>query len=108
MNDRMQTGTVEATRLTREGRLVEATALLQRTLGGGSAPPETPEEQIETPRRAVNETAQTTAPSRSGPTGHGLRLAPRPSRRFRGLPRMPGAAPGGRCRGACLHPRHLR
>ena len=35
----MNTGIMEATRLTREGRLVEATALIQRTLSGGHAPP---------------------------------------------------------------------
>ena len=34
MNDRMQTMIAEATRLTRAGRLAEATALIQRTLGG--------------------------------------------------------------------------
>src|SRR4051812_13561696 len=32
---------IEATRLTREGRLAEATALIQRALGGGHAPSET-------------------------------------------------------------------
>src|SRR5260370_33018260 len=34
MNDRIQTGMAEATRLTRAGRLAEATALIQRTLAG--------------------------------------------------------------------------
>jgi poly(hydroxyalkanoate) depolymerase family esterase len=34
MNDRMQSSIAEATRLTRAGRLAEATALIQRTLGG--------------------------------------------------------------------------
>jgi hypothetical protein len=37
MNDQMQTAMAEATRLTRTGRLAEATLLIQRTLGGASA-----------------------------------------------------------------------
>lgn len=37
MNDQMQATMAEATRLTRIGRLTEATALIQRTLGGMSA-----------------------------------------------------------------------
>jgi hypothetical protein len=35
MNNHMQDGMAEATRLMREGRLVEATAIIQRTLGEG-------------------------------------------------------------------------
>src|SRR5947209_17006973 len=38
MNDRMQAGMAEATRLVRAGRLAEATAMLQRTLGSVPAP----------------------------------------------------------------------
>jgi poly(hydroxyalkanoate) depolymerase family esterase len=38
MKDQMQAAMAEATRLTRAGRLAEATALIQRTLGGISAP----------------------------------------------------------------------
>src|SRR6266480_1164853 len=38
MNDQMQAAMAEATRLTRTGRLAEATVLIQRTLGGISAP----------------------------------------------------------------------
>jgi poly(hydroxyalkanoate) depolymerase family esterase len=40
MNDQMQAAMAEATHLTRAGRLAEATALIQRTLGGISAPVE--------------------------------------------------------------------
>src|SRR5690348_6319030 len=35
MNDRLQRGMTEATRLTRAGRLADATAFLQRLLNGG-------------------------------------------------------------------------
>ena len=38
MNDHMQAGMAEATRLTRAGRLVEATQIIQRTLKGEPAP----------------------------------------------------------------------
>lgn len=38
MNDRMLAGMLEATRLTNAGRLREATATIQRTLGGAHAP----------------------------------------------------------------------
>jgi poly(hydroxyalkanoate) depolymerase family esterase len=38
MNDRMGTGMAEATRLTRAGQIIEATALIQRTLRGMVAP----------------------------------------------------------------------
>jgi poly(hydroxyalkanoate) depolymerase family esterase len=38
MNDGLQPEMIEATRLTRAGRLTEATALLQRVLGSGTAP----------------------------------------------------------------------
>jgi poly(hydroxyalkanoate) depolymerase family esterase len=38
MNDQMQVAMAEATRLTRAGRLAEATVLIQRTLGGVTTP----------------------------------------------------------------------
>ena len=38
MNDQMHTGIAEATRLTQQGRLEEATAAIQRALGGTFAP----------------------------------------------------------------------
>jgi poly(3-hydroxybutyrate) depolymerase len=38
MNDQMQNGMAEATRLTQQGRLDEATAAIQRALGGTFAP----------------------------------------------------------------------
>jgi poly(hydroxyalkanoate) depolymerase family esterase len=42
MNDRMRTGMAEATRLTRAGQLIEATAIIQRTLRGLLAPDASP------------------------------------------------------------------
>nr|MBA4115416.1 esterase [Rubrobacter sp.] len=42
MNNQMQDHMAEATRLTREGRLNEATALIQRALGGIPAPAAAP------------------------------------------------------------------
>ncbi len=38
MNDQMHPGIAEATRLTQQGRLDEATAAIQRALGGTFAP----------------------------------------------------------------------
>ncbi len=100
MRDQLHTGMAEATRLTREGRLEEATNVIQRTLGGRFAPETSPDasggsdESIETIRRTVNEAVQTAATSQPGPTKHGLRRAPRPPRRYRGAPRLPGTTPG--------------
>ncbi len=99
MNDQMQDGMAEALRLTRQGRLAEATAIIQRTLGGTFAPAASPDgpggsdEPAGKARRVVNEAAQPTAPSQPGPTRHALRPAPRPPRRFRGAPRSPGGTP---------------
>src|SRR5215211_4912161 len=91
MRDQLQAGMAEATRLTREGRLAEATSIIQRTLGGRFVPEASPQdagvdEPIETIRRTVNEGVQTAATSQPGVTKHGLRRAPRPPRRFRGMP----------------------
>jgi poly(hydroxyalkanoate) depolymerase family esterase len=61
MNDQMQHGMAEATRLTRQGRLDEATAAIQRALGGTFAPagqegPGDTNEPIEGISRLVRET----------------------------------------------------
>lgn len=104
MNNDMQNGMAEATRLTREGRLSEATALIQRTLGGGffPTPPEETGEVVEATSRIVDETPQSEAPrsdasqpeSPSRPTTHNLRPAPAPPRRHRSAPRSPDGIPG--------------
>src|SRR5215211_5804188 len=98
MRDQLQAGMEEATRLTREGRLTEATSLIQRTLGSRLAPEASPDAPgvAEPARRAANEAVQTSTISPPGPTEHGLRRAPGPPRRFRGMPRpsAPGTTPG--------------
>jgi poly(hydroxyalkanoate) depolymerase family esterase len=96
MSDLLQDGMAEATRLTRQGRLAEATAAIQRVLGGTYAPVSSPdgpgsaEERIETARRAANEAPRPAAPSRPGEAEHALRRAPAPPRRFRGMSWTPG------------------
>ena len=95
MREQLQAGMAEATRLTREGRLAEATSVIQRTLGGRFAPEASPDAPGMS-RRAVNEDLRTSATSQPGPTKHGLRRAPGPPRRFHGMPRpsVPGTTPG--------------
>jgi poly(hydroxyalkanoate) depolymerase family esterase len=87
VNDQMKVGMAEATRLTREGRLAEATAVIQRTLGCADEP-------IESTSRVVNEPPQPAAPSLPGSTEPTLRRAPRPSRTFRGMTRPAGGLTG--------------
>ena len=94
MNDQMHTGMAEATRLTQQGRLDEATAAIQRALGGTFAPaaqegPSDTNEPIEVISRLVRETpaeGRTPTPRRPGaaewtapgPTllTHGVQLPP--------------------------------
>jgi hypothetical protein len=69
MNDQMHTGIAEATRLTQQGRLDEATAAIQRALGGTFAPavqegPGDTNEPIEVISHLVRETLQDPAGSR--------------------------------------------
>jgi poly(hydroxyalkanoate) depolymerase family esterase len=70
MNELMQSGLLEATRLTRAGQLVEATAAIQRTLQGlpassraGNPPVEHPGEVIEGTFRVSDPAPHTTAVS---------------------------------------------
>ena len=51
MHHRLPAGLPEATRLTRAGRLAEATALIQRTLGGGLVPAARPDTSAAGPPR---------------------------------------------------------
>jgi poly(hydroxyalkanoate) depolymerase family esterase len=101
MNDQMQNGMAEATRLTHQGRLDEATAAIQRALGGTFAPaqegPGDTNEPIEVISRLVRETPR-------GPAG-GRRMAdrrpgaaawttPGPTLLTRGVQFPPGSNPG--------------
>ncbi len=106
MRDQMQDGMAEATRLTREGRLAEATAAIQHALGGAfgdtfggtfapAASPGDADEQTATARRVVDGDTRHTAPSKTDPTNErALRPAPRPPRRFRGMSHPSGRLPG--------------
>src|SRR5215211_3117718 len=74
MNDRMQNYMAEATRLTQQGKLQEATAAIQRALGGASVPttePKSSDGPIDVGSRIVNRTP-------NGPAGGALRSARKP------------------------------
>lgn len=94
MRDQFQGGMAEATRLTREGRLAEATALIQRTLGGGhvSAPKDTGDfdEPMDKVFRLFDESPQDTKKSRCKP-GRGGDAGPTrsPRQTRRGTSRPP-------------------
>jgi hypothetical protein len=99
MSDPMQHGMAEAMRLTQQGRLAEATAIIQRTLGGTFAPApggtDVADETGEAARRTINETARPEAPPRPEPARkHALRPAPRQPRGFRGMEFPLGDLPG--------------
>jgi hypothetical protein len=65
VSDQMQAGMAEATRLTSEGRLAEATAVIQRTLGSAFAPAPDgsggADGPVERSSRVVNEASHTEA-----------------------------------------------
>ncbi len=95
MNNKLQAGMAEAMRLTREGSLAEATAVIQRTLGGTSVRSRggaaDAHESPGTTSRVVNGTPQPTAARRPVRARRSLRRAPRLPRRFRGATPPPGA-----------------
>src|SRR5215210_976794 len=90
-------GMAEATRLVQQGQLAEATALIQRTLGGAFAPMGTPHNPGDadgpsgSPFRGLDEMLRPASPPQQRSTEeHALRPAPRPPRNFRSAPRSPG------------------
>lgn len=103
MNNHMQDGMAEATRLMREGRLVEATAIIQRSLGEEGHLGSTSEQATTTDAtgkpfeafyRVVDEAPHATANPEASLTEHVLRPVPKPPQGFRRAPRSPGGLPG--------------
>nr|MDP9480854.1 PHB depolymerase family esterase [Actinomycetota bacterium] len=99
MNDQMHNGMAEATRLTQQGRLEEATAAIQRALAGkapvgSSARSGGADEPIEVVSRLTKKTQQGPAegPRASGPAA--TQAPPGPTLRSRGVQRPPGMATG--------------
>ncbi len=99
MSNRLQDSMLEATRLTNEGRLAEATAAIQRALGGISAPvaPEEDtggtEEPAETTGWVPERAAQPTKSANFGWIEDTVRDALRPSRPYHGVPHLPDGLP---------------
>jgi poly(hydroxyalkanoate) depolymerase family esterase len=96
MNDQMQNGMAEATRLTRQGRLDEATAAIQRALGGTFVPAaqeDSSDEPIEVTSRLVRETIRglTRAPRTADRRPEAATLTtPGPTLITRGVQSLPG------------------
>ena len=98
MSNLLQDSMSEATRLTNEGRLVEATAAIQRALGGISIPvasedTDGPEGPVETTGRVLEGATRPSESADFDQSGDALREALRPSRRYRGVPRLPDGLP---------------
>jgi poly(hydroxyalkanoate) depolymerase family esterase len=101
MNDGLNNGMAEATRLTQQGRLDEATAAIQRALGGDFSPtnlgksPGGNDEPIEVFSRLLNRTPQgPAAQPRTPGWGAAMQTPPGPTLRTRGVQRPPGMATG--------------
>ena len=99
MSNQLQDSMLEATRLTNEGRLAEATAAIQRALGGISAPV-APEEDtgrteasLGTTGWILEEAARPPESANFGRIGHALRDALSPSRHYHGVTRLPDGLP---------------
>jgi poly(hydroxyalkanoate) depolymerase family esterase len=98
MSKLLQDSMSEATRLTNEGRLAEATAAIQRALGGISIPvasedTDGPEGPVETTGRVLEGATRPSGSADFDQIGDALREALRPSRRYRGVPRLPDGLP---------------
>jgi poly(hydroxyalkanoate) depolymerase family esterase len=94
MSKTLQDMMSEATRLTNEGRLAEATAAIQRTLGGISTPLASKdtggtEGPVETSSWALEETTRPPESAYIGRSEDALQGALRPSRHYRGVPHLP-------------------
>ncbi len=103
MNEQMQSGMAEATRLTQQGRLDEATAAIQRALGGTFVPAKGPgtsgdaDGPIDVTSRIVKEVRQGSAAGRRtagrGP-GAATWPTPQPNLLTRGVANPPGMTVG--------------
>jgi poly(hydroxyalkanoate) depolymerase family esterase len=99
MNDQMHTGMAEATRLTQQGRLDEATAAIQRALGVTFAPAAQEDssdtnEPIEVISRLVRETPQDRRRTVVRRPGVAAWTTPGPTLLTRGVQRPPGRKAG--------------
>jgi poly(hydroxyalkanoate) depolymerase family esterase len=99
MNDQMHTGMAEATRLTQQGRLDEATAAIQRALGVTFAPAAQEDssdtnEPIEVISRLVRETPQDRRRTVVRRPGVAAWTTPGPTLLTRGVQRPPGTQAG--------------
>ena len=81
MDNPMQDMMSEATRLVQEGRLSDATAAIQRALGGGFAPTTAETNWFSTPTRTVDEEVIDAPPTRTLPDPPSPRPGKRPFRR---------------------------
>ncbi len=74
MNDQMQSGMAEATRLTQQGKLEEATAAIQRALGGTFVPTTKPDDTA----RPIDVTSRVVKGRHQGPAAGGRKRAHKP------------------------------
>jgi hypothetical protein len=104
MNDQMQNGMAEATRLTQQGRLEEATAAIQRALGGTLVPAREPgssgdaNSTIDVASRVVKEAHQEPTAGRFGTlrrSDAATGSTPPPHLLTRGVAAMPRTKLGG-------------
>src|SRR5919112_98702 len=98
MSNLLQDSMSEAPRLRNEGGLAEATAAIQRALGGISIPvasedTDGPEGPVETTGRVLEGATRPSESADFDQSGDALREALRPSRRYRGVPRLPDGLP---------------
>ncbi len=112
MNDQMQAAMAEATHLTRTGRLAEATALIQRTLGGMSAPAGR-STRADAPNEAVVRVVEVTPPLPGSTIQRGVGASPGPASARPTVPpltpspdtlQLPGSLRGSTRRGQQLMP----
>jgi poly(hydroxyalkanoate) depolymerase family esterase len=98
MSNLLQDSMSEATRLMNEGRLADATAAIQRALGGISTPVAMEdtggtEGPVETAGRDMEGAERPPETANFGRLGDMLRDGLRPSRHYRGIPRLPDGLP---------------